>query len=312
MSLQKYRNLRQHLRWTCLLVVCLVLIPWQSLEAAEGPYSAFRIGFSYSLFENINRNDARAAIGILAKTVARQKDIPTDPQSLLFNNSAEMVTALRSKAVDMVVVSVIEYELLQKEFDFGTILLPARNDGVGEEYLLVAHREGPVQSLGDLAGRSVLFHHSFLQCLAPLWLDNLLVERGFAAVDSFVGKTGHDENLTQVLLPVFFKQADACVVSRQSLEMTAELNPQLGRKLAILESSKKMIPMVVAFRQDYAPPYYQDLLEVLRHLHESEEGRQIMAIFKMNKFVNLSRSYMDPSLELISSHTRLNKIRTSR
>lgn len=288
-----------------LTLIGLLLIPMGELGAAQPSDATMRFGFSHSLFGKVKENEARAAIEILASRVARQRKVPAPPQAVLFKNTEEMATALKNRTVDMVAVSVLEYEKLQRQTPFGTILFPTKTKETSEEYVLVSHKEGPVQSLADLAGRHILIYQNILQCLAPLWLDTLLIDRGLAPIESLTGKVERNGNILEILLPVFFRQADACLVSRRSLETTIEMNPQLGRQLQVLESSPPMVPIVFAFRRDYTPSFKEGLLEALRSLHETEDGRQILMFFKISQFEEHSKPLLDATLELISYHSRL-------
>jgi ABC-type phosphate/phosphonate transport system substrate-binding protein len=291
----------------CLALLFLLAVPLNQIEAAAPPAPMVRIGFTSTMFNDANENDAKASMKAWGQTLARQHGVPADPEPLLFKNSKEVLTALQNKTVDMVAVSILEYETLQQELALEHIFLSVHNRQVSEEYLLVVHRDGGVKSLGDLAGRHVLLQHHIRLCLAPLWLDKLLVERGFAPIDSFADRVTCKSRLSQVLLPVFFKQADACVVSRRGLETIAELNPQIGRELMVLESSSKMIPALFAFRRDFAPPYMESLLEALRKLHETIDGHQVLLVFQCEKIAEESRPVLSPSLELISSYSQFMK-----
>ena len=42
---------------------------------------------------------------------------------------------------------------------------------------------------------------------------------------------------SQALMPVFFRQADACVASRHYFEVNSELNPQIQRELMSISNS---------------------------------------------------------------------------
>ena len=57
---------------------------------------------------------------------------------------------------------------------------------------------------------------------------------------------------SQAILPVFFKQAEAALVTRATFDTAVELNPQLGAALRTLSRSPQLIPAVAAVRPAWA------------------------------------------------------------
>lgn len=294
--------------WPTGLAALLLVMLVQSTGQAAGPSVVpFRIGFTRQMFTEVNESDARAAIKVWGQTVAKDRGIAAAPEPLLFNDEEEMLNALQNKAVDVVAVSTLEYELLQRKTTFGPLFFTVHDNELSEEYLLLAHRDGPVQSLADLAGRDIQFHDNLRLCLAPLWLDSLLIENGQKPSESLAGRITKKANLSKVLLPVFFRQVDACVVSRSGFDTITELNPQLGRHLVVIASSSAVVPAVFAFRSDYAPPYKEALLDGIRNLHGTAAGRQVLMVFNGNKIEEHPKSFLSSALQLIASHSQMMK-----
>jgi hypothetical protein len=108
-----------------------------------------------------------------------------------------------------------------------------------------------------------------------------------------------------VVLPVFFRQSDACVVTRSGFETMVELNPQLGRQLKILARSPEVVPAVFCFRADYAAGFKEDLFAGVRDLHKSAAGQQVLTVFQSDKIEDQPMSCLDSALELLATHQKL-------
>jgi ABC-type phosphate/phosphonate transport system substrate-binding protein len=287
------------------LFIHLLLASVDMSFAQEPGIQPFRIGFSGSMFTEVNENDAKAAMRVWGQTVARNRGIPVEPDVAIFKDIQAMLNSLMNKELDAAAVSIIEYSMLRQKVDFAPIFLTHHNREYAEEYLLMVHRNGPVQRLEDLEGRHIQIHTHLRACLAPLWLDTLLVENGFKPAEAFAGKITRTNRLSKTLLPVFFRQVDACVVTRRGFETMAELNPQLGNQLTIIFSSEQMVPAVFAFRHDYEPPYMTALLDGILDLHKTPAGQQVLMIFKSDKIEKHPEASLSIALELIATHKRL-------
>jgi ABC-type phosphate/phosphonate transport system substrate-binding protein len=275
------------------------------------PKFIFRIGLSAEMFTEVNENDARAAMRAWGLTVARDRNIPVEPDPKVFRDHREMLAALQKKELDVLAISTVGYDFLRRKVPFGSIFIVRVGGQLTEEYLLVAHRSGPVKSLKDLAGRHVQLSREVRLCLAPIWLDTLLLKQGLEPLESFAGRITRTDRISQTLLPVFFRQVDACIVTRRGFETMVELNPQIGQQLAVIESSPPLVPAVFAFRADYAPPCLDDLREGVSNLHNTAAGRQVLLVFNSDRIEEQPLSLLEPALELLKTHTRLSKGKVS-
>ena len=283
------------------LAVCALL---SRSGAAQPPSPPFRIAFTSSMFADVNENDVRAAVKVWGELIAREQNVPTDPDPIIFKNLDATLRSLRGKEVDAVGATMTEYNLLRRNVPFDPIFLTYNAGRITEQYVLLAHREGAVKTLGDLRGRSLRLHTNPRACLAPLWLDTLLVRQGHPMAARFTDKIYQDSKLSKVVLPVFFRQADACVVTRSGFVTMSELNPQLPRQLAVLAESPEMVPAVFAFRADYRPVFKDRIISGVNGLKRTPAGRQVLTIFHSEDIEEHPASRLDTALELIATHQK--------
>lgn len=301
---QPLRSLGRAAQNTFRLALLAVLVLGRS-PAAEPPDTSFRVGFSHTLFTDVNENDARASVKAWGQTIARERHIPTDPEARIFQTTAELQQALRDKLVDAVGISTVEYAVVSREVPLAPLFITYNAGRCREEYLLLVHRDSKLDHLAELHGKSLTFHANSRSSLAQPWLDTLLLKDGDQPAAEWLGKISRTPKLAQVILPVFFHQTDACVATRTEFETMRELNPQIGQQLKVLARSPEMVTSLFCFRADYAPAFKEPLFAGLRELHRTPAGLQVLTIFQSEKVEDQPASSMDSALELLAEHARL-------
>lgn len=270
--------------------------------AGAEPDATFRVGFSRGVFSGVNENDARAALRVWGRAVARERGVPTDPDPQIFRSVAELRRSLEARGVDGIALQTTEYAELARLGRLGPSFVMRTAGGIPERYLLLAHRDAGVTSLAALRGRSLILHSNPRMCLAESWLSAMLTDQGLGALRQFSGRLTRHQRLSKAVLPVFFRQADACAVTESGFATMAELNPQVGRQLVVLARSPEYVPMSLCFRSDYAPAFRDALFDALRRLHESAAGQQVLTIFECERIVDAPSNWADSALELLSKH----------
>ena len=301
----KYRSLFRFS--TCLFFLFAFGLFLCRAASAGSSGEPFRVGFSADLFTDVNENDAKAAVKVWGELIAKEQGIPTEPAPLVFKDREKLLDSLRGKLVDAVGIAIDEYQKLCREIRFGPIFLSSMSGRYTERYVLLVNSGGFVKSIGDLEGRIICFHKNSRNCLAPQWLDTLLVSQGYPTATRLAGRILKDTSLSQVVLPVFFRKADACVVTRRGFDTMCELNPQLAERLSVLAESREIVPTVLAMRADYTPSYKEKLVSSLNELHNSPAGRQVLLIFQSDAMEEQPPAVLDATLELIATHERLVK-----
>lgn len=293
---------RRLLRCLCLSVAVFSVLPFSVIGQEVAP---FRIGFSSASFSEVNENDARAAVRVWAQALAKERGIPADPQSRTLKGVEEMAAALTNHLIDAVNLTAVEYWQLRRRVALDQCVVGVQGDSIHEEYLLLVHRDSGIERLGDLQGRSLAVLQSPRTALASMWLETLVLNGGFGVLSNFVSRVSFTPKTTKAVLPVFFRQVDACVVTKRGFETMVELNPQTGRQLKTLAISPSFVPFLFSFRADYTAPIRKKIVAEIGKWHTSPAGRQILTIFQIDRLEERPVSCLDPTLALLAAHQRL-------
>jgi ABC-type phosphate/phosphonate transport system substrate-binding protein len=274
----------------------------QSETSSQPP---IRFGFSRSMFREVNESDARASLKVYAGVIARERNLAADPDPLLYEGRTEIVESLRQGKVDIVAGSSAELLELPADLVTGPYLLSISAQGPGVEYLLLTHTDSGIATLADLKGRRVAVLNSVRGSLATYWLDVLLETRGLGPPRQFLRDLRFVAKPSLAVLPVFFRQLDACVITRESFAIAVEMNPQVGRQLRILATSPLVAPTVTCFRQSFDPKIRARIVDALASIQTSVAGQQMLTIFQAEKVEARDDADLATTRQLLADHARL-------
>lgn len=264
-----------------------------------------RVGFSANMFVDVNKNDAKAALKAWAQVVASESGIPMEPEPSLLENTEAVTLAIRRNLIDAVALTTDQYWALLKEFE-PSIFITTINDGrITEEYVLLVHRASGIDRIGDLRGRRLAVAQNPRMSLALAWIDTLLYKNGHRQAAEFFGEVTHLTKLAQVVLPVFFRKTDACLVTLQGFRTMSELNPQVGSQLKVLAISPELVPSGLWFREGYADRMRKQVLNQIDRLHTTPAGQQVLTIFHTTRLKLNPISNLNGTIEFLETHSRL-------
>jgi ABC-type phosphate/phosphonate transport system substrate-binding protein len=287
-----------------LLMMSVSLLSAGEMPSGNNTNPLFHFGFSSSMITDVNENDVKAAMKVWAQVLSRERGIPVDTEPSVLNGVEAIAHAVRSKLVDAVALTTDEYWILNKEIQSSIFIAGIQDGSITEEYVLLVHRDSGIENLRDLRGRRLGFFLSSRMSLALTWLDTHLAKNGFGRTAEFC-RVKQDSKLSQVVLPVFFRQSDACLVTRLGFQTMSELNPQLGRQLKVLASSPELVPAGFCFRGNYTDPIKDRILGEIERVDMTPAGQQILTIFKSGKLKVYPISCLDSAFELLATHSRL-------
>jgi len=287
-------------------LVFVVFVLAGSLRAnPAGEPAALRFGFSSQVFGEVNENDARAALKVWSLAMSAERGVPIDPAMQILNGAEAIQAALLGRTIDMLTMTAAEFWAVRRVAPLGPIFIGRTHGETSEEYLLLVHHDNPAARLADFRGRSVAVLQGSRATLAAIWMETLLLEEHLGTAGTFWGRIERAGKLSRIVLPVFFQQVDACVVTREGFRTMSELNPQVGRQLRILAQSPAVVPTVFCFRGDLVSPYRDKLISGIAQIADTPAGRQTLALFQSDQIEVRPVAEMDTACALLDRHQRL-------
>jgi ABC-type phosphate/phosphonate transport system substrate-binding protein len=258
------------------------------------------VGFSISTFLDADKDRAQAISSLWTGLVAQKWGGTADTR--ICNSMTEFEQNILTGKLDVVVLLSTEYLALREEVPLEPLFVSARGTDIYDRLILVTRRDSGHLSLADLKGKTLLQQKGLYENGRNLWLDTLLMRKGIAVPEQYFLSDRKTLKPSDAIMSVFFGKADACIVTKRSLEVMAELNPQLKNELTILEESPPRPSSILAVRRGISVVKRAMLLEILGTLNQSPEGKQLLTLFKMNRLATFRPQYLVPIEKLFREY----------
>ncbi|MBS1828296.1 MAG: PhnD/SsuA/transferrin family substrate-binding protein [Acidobacteria bacterium] len=262
-----------------------------------------RFCISESLVNDISLNDARAAMSVWMRRIVQDLQLEVRIAPDVFEREDRIQSKLRLAEVDIAAFTLPEYRRLQEWVDTNQFVVPGQKTQL--EYVLLVRSGSGITSPADLRGRRLVTLHSPLTAIAPAWLATVLGAAGLDGPERFFGALSTKTKPSQVILPVFFGQAEACLTTRSSFLTMSELNPQIPTRLQPIAVSPPIVPSVQAFRKGYQGSGKEKVFQALAGLSSSAAGRQVLTLFQVEDLTVKGLAHLKSSLDILTLAERL-------
>jgi ABC-type phosphate/phosphonate transport system substrate-binding protein len=295
----------KHPRWLRGLLLSGLLATAAFPQPAPSTETTVRLGFSARDMGNTNRADVTAAMKAWLQTVTRERNLIVDTYPEVFDSVGDMANALRHERIDVIIVPTDQFVLLEKIVPLSSQFASKVNGKISEQYVVLVQKDRPYKTLKDLRGETIIEMDHPRNSLAPLWLDAELLRNRLPVAARFFGKVTHATKLNLAVLPVFFKQAGAALVSRSNFETAGELNPQLSKELRVLASSQDLIPSLTAYRVSASSIVVDNYRKEALRLGETPAGKLILDLFQTDGVMEVKESDLAGTRAFLAEYARL-------
>jgi ABC-type phosphate/phosphonate transport system substrate-binding protein len=254
---------------------------------------------------NVNPNDAVAAFETYAKIYARAKGVSTRIEATVFDNLAALRQEMVQGRFKIVGLQIQDYFELRQDVALDPLFVAERSGTKMESYVLLVHVDAGVSELAQLGGKELLTYTNTQMGIANIWLDGVLLEAGLPEARSFFHTVKIHSKISSALLPVFFQQADVCLVSRSGFETMVELNPQLGQRLQVLASSPELVPFVTCLRSDFTGSSRRDTESAYEEAHLHPAGQQALLLFGFDRMLRCTPEDLESAWEVLNKYKKL-------
>lgn len=289
-----------------ILALLIALLPVSSFSAS-GQSDAdsdlvIRSGFISRMFSEVDRGDAKAAIKVWGDIISKDMGTNYTNETTVFDSVSQVVEFLQNRRGDMVVLAPRQLFEVEEIVPLEPIGVAVMCDKWLIPDLLLARADSGINGIADLKGKRLLIDDFGGRGTSRRWLDLELRKAGLPPSQRHCLRVTELYDPGKVVTPVFFKQADACIVRGTSFSVMTELNPQLARSLKIIGSSAPFISGVVAFSRSIGSDKRQALLKTIFRLHAHPKGSQILMLFKIDQVQPYSAGMFDDLKRLLAAY----------
>ncbi len=271
------------------------------------PAEVIRILFSSRTVLNIEPQDARVALKFWSDMQLQEEGEGFVSEVEIFDSLEDLAKRIEKGEADLVVLSGLEFLEISPRVALIPSTCSAIGDTTSDVEVLLVHRDSGISSAKDLAGKTVGCEVFGTGDLPILWFETLLMKSGFRDKVKFLGEFKTALKGSAAILPVFFRQADACIVRERVFNTMADMNPQLKKELVVIARSEPFFRGLMCFHPDFDPERRKRIQDVSLRMHKSEKGRQILALFRSETLVAFERGFLDSTIALLDEHAALKK-----
>ena len=306
-------NYHNHKKHFCSITasVALVLILMPAVLLAQGSENAsetlkeIRFGALSNIYPNISREDGRYTLELLMQKTMVKKAYPYSVKLLFFDPEPSLPNAIQSGRFHFVTLSTVDYLKIHKSVHLEPILIPSKIDRPTEKLLLLVRSGQTLSTIGQKEERTLNIVGGAIGELSRIWIDTILLGRGFPRSAEYFTKVKIVNKPGRAALPVFFSQADACVITQNALESMEELNPQIGRQLKILDRSEDLVRFIICATKEPTRKDIDTLVKESINMTLNPETQQTMTIIQMKRFFKFEPETLAYTEKLVLHHEKI-------
>ena len=268
--------------------------------------TVFDVGYSDKVLYDVDVSDALAATKVWVRILLRRAGVDIESGTTIYHDMPSVARALREKRLDLIVLLPTEYLELKELAAVEPIASAVLRGDLAHDYLLLVHKEGRPVELGDLRGKTLLVETAGKGGLPWMWVETLLHGKGLPPARMFFAEIREVRKVSQGVLPVFFRQADACIVPLDAFKTMVELNPQLGEQLESLASSPPVCRGLVCARMDLWETRFREVLsESMLSLRTDPEGQQLLTLFHVDQLIRFDPAHLRGVIDLLKAYEKV-------
>jgi ABC-type phosphate/phosphonate transport system substrate-binding protein len=272
----------------------------------------FRAGFLQRGFSAVDPRDAKAALEVHAREISRLLELKTVAKVVMFADMASMANALRNNNLDLASIPTIEYLRIRESVSLIPSFVGIYKNGPGIRYVVITRKDNGIRSFPDLKGRSILLPPVATSEPCHLWLDVLLLKAGKGGRDTFFNQVRESAKISNSVMAVFLRQADAAIITRSGLDTNLDLNPQLGTQLIALAESPNLSDNVICMMPGTTEEFRNNLYKALLRLNESKSGQQVYTMLQSTGISPYKPEHIKELNDLLQEHKQLKAKNTKR
>jgi ABC-type phosphate/phosphonate transport system substrate-binding protein len=268
-----------------------------------------RYAFTKGIFAHVDARDAKVAMEVWLQKLIDKDGQPRRYRfhATTFADEASLVKAVRKGRLHLVALTAKRYLELRDELKLEPAPLPVIDRAACHPYVLLVHANSGITRLEQLKGKRLVAETGSRNNSPLTWLETLLLEGGGSDPSKFFSRIRKASKPSGIALPVFFRQADACLISRPAFKLLVELNPQLGKKLKPLSTSPPLVRVVVSYTRACDAETRKAISEFMLGLHKSTEGKQVLTLFRTDKLVPYDPKHLAGTVKLFKRLEALKK-----
>ena len=112
---------------------------------------------------------------------------------------------------------------------------------------------------------------------------------------------------SKLVLDLFFNKLDIAIVPLRNFLLAKDLNPQVGNKIKILETTNINATNLSFYRKNLDENIKKEVFEEAKKIYSTKKGHQMMLIYKADKLMRTKLSDLEPIKKLYDEYLQFLK-----
>ena len=275
-------------------------------ESGEYAPEILKIGYSVKFLSNVGLADAQAALELWVKELSRTSKLKMQPKPVIYEDLQAMANAIKNRKIDFIAITSVDYLKIKDKVPLEAAFVgSSKKAGVGDEVVLLVRRDQRITDIRQLEGKRLVVHTDTLLDSARLWLHAAIASEKWSHRKSFFHSEKEVKKVSQAVLSIFFRQADAALVSRGGFDAMVELNPQIGKELTVLRKSDKLLDGIFCFQKNLRSDLKTEMSSVALNMPTTQTGRQILTLFRISSIQPFVPQMLYSTVALVNAHSNI-------
>lgn len=286
-----------HLKLFFIFIFIFLILPLQAKDQVAMGY--LKTDLNYFKYK-----DTQIAFRLWIDEIAKEKGVTLKVN--YYDDAQRALEDYKTFNIDSYSLNTMYYLKNMKSLDAQTLEFWAMlNDkNIPEKLLILVPSESNITKVADLKDKVVALKNDDL--LAKLFLKKELLQTQHTIPSEYIRTYSPIKKNSTALLNTFFKKCDACIVPESTLNMAAELNPALKKKLRVLKASPNIYtPGIMLIHKGTSQEMRLKLRQSIANLDKTPKGRNVKALFKLKNFTTITPKSMQLLREYYKEYLKL-------
>ncbi len=284
------------------ILLILLILGFCKADSEVNKFGVLVDGLSY-----IHNKDAKIAIKVWLNELASEdydKEVVLD----FYDTKEKVLREFINGEVEHLTLNPMHYLENKSKLDPNIkdlyIFLETKDDYLS--YVLVTKNSEKIKSIKNLKNYTIGIEKD--DYLELLYLDHTLLQNRLPLHQKYFSEIKTYDKDSRVLMKLFFNKIDACIVPKTTWDMMTEMNPQIAKKLKILDKSEKIfIQALSLISKKMNDKLYKVHQYNADRLQSSPKGQQILTLLKSKVYKSVDKTYLSPMVDYYQEYLALKK-----
>lgn len=285
------------------LLTWLIFFSLSTVSHAEDLFAktTLRAGIHVQSFPDFSAEDVEVSVKLLSEEVGREMGVETSVTA--YEDIKAMRQDFDSGVINFVVASSILFASGFDNESFSTGFRFVRTGIASDNVLLLGQAKFGQADFGSYLGKRLILAE--FDPLAEIYLDVLSRKQFKKSFTQSFKLIKREKRAHQLILKLFFDQADLACVYRNAYQIAVELNPELQQKLVIVSEMDNIPQGMGLFHKNVPEEFRSRVIAQAEKLHERPRGEQLLQLFKSDYVVPADVNDLAASIALNIEYQRL-------